>query len=649
MSARRHLAVLLTLTAAGLSLGCSPLIGLVVRAAESGGGGDIRAGETRRGTTRAGHDAWTPACGAPNGGGDVAYTFVPEQTGTYRVDVNASYDCVAAIFDEERESVACNDDTGATSHSQVEARLEAGRTYHLVVDGYRGATGSFRLALSALALEEPLPPGTAEDALVLDQERSGDTRSGEDTRTPPCGSTPGSPDDTWTLTPPEDGRYRIDVTSDYDATLAMYLPGASEPLACNDDEQTTRASRVEVQLSAGVPYQVVVDGYHGATGTYRVRATRIGGAGASQVLPPNTPTRGDTRGQADTRTPGCGSHAGSPDQTWRFTPTRTGPVEIHVDSEYDAVLAIYEDGAATPIQCNDDYQGTRTSRLTERLEAGRTYEIVVDGYAGGSGAYMIRATEIASSGGGPLALGATVQGNTVGGVDQRTPTCGASPGSPEETWIFVAPEAGMYAFQVDADYDSVLALYLNGQALACNDDHGSTRASRVEASLPAGQRVEVVVDGFHGQTGSYRLQATRMRPAPLPPAPATVENIGAMERRCGGAPALIEGQLTAQVGPAAADARTSCAGGAGGGEALYTVQVSVPTVLHVTAEGAPGPVLELRSGCSRGHAVLACDGSAPQAALHARLEPGRTYTLLVDSRAAAEGEITLQTRFETLP
>lgn len=635
--------LLIALVALALG-GCSPLLGLIVRAAESGDAGELRVGEPRSGNTRGAADRHSPTCAGGGDAGDDSYVFVPETSGTYRVDLNGGYDCVVSILDDSGETVACNDDTGETSHSQVEAALEAGRRYTVVVDGYRDATGTYTVRVDALTLDTPPPAG---NALAVGQERPGDTRNQTDHRTPPCGSTPGSPDEVWTFTPPEDGSYQIDTTSDYDGTLAVYAPGQSEPIACNDDEGSTRASRVNVQLSAGTAYEVVVDGYHGSVGSYRIGVTQTGSGTASQVLTAGTPVRGDTRGQSDTRTPGCGSRAGSPDQTWTFTATQSGPLQLHVDAEYDSVLAVYEQGGSNPIQCNDDFQGTRMSRLTVPVVQGHTYEVVVDGYGGASGAYMLRATQVTSSGGGPIQLDQQVSGNTSAGNDTRTPTCGSRSGSPDETWTFVAPSAGMFRFHVDGDFDSVVAVYLNGAQLACNDDHGSTRASRVEASLQAGQRVEVVVDGFQGGAGGYRLRITNIGAPVLPVAPAGIENINALELRCGGAPQLTAGRLTAQVRSATAHARVSCGGGGGGGEALYRIQVQRPTVLTVSATSPAGPVLELRRGCSRGHTVLSCNGDDPRANLQARLEPGRQYTLVVDSRSASDADVTLDVQLNT--
>lgn len=642
---------------AALLAGCSPLIGLVVRAAQ-GGASELRAGETVRGTTRGQPDAHQPSCGAPGGAGDRAYVFVPEATGVHTIEVEATYDSVVAVRDEAGEWIACNDDTERTNHSVVRPSLEAGRRYTIVVDGFRAATGSFSLRLDA---PEPGPePVPAQGALALGERREGDTRGRTDTRTPPCGAAPGSPDQTWRFVAPAAGRYVIDVDSaDYDGVLAVYAPGAADPIECNDDHGSTRASRVVVELSAGQAIDVVVDGYRGAEGAYGVVVRALdadGPAPTSQELLLDTPARGDTRRGTDRFQPGCGSQPGARDEAWLFRPPETGAYRFHVDAEYDSVLAVYELGGTSPLLCNDDFGSTRASRLATRLERGRRYLVVVDGYARNEGAYTLTATAVVSGGGGALRVGELARGNTAGGADQHTPACGSRPGSPDERWTFTAPASGQYTFHVDADdFDSVLALYdAQGRELACNDDFGNLRASRVEVPLSAGDTVVVVVDGFQGASGSYQLRvapAGALGPSPTPPLPPTppppppveVENMGAMETRCASAPALPEGLSAGRIVAATRAARTSCGSGTGG-DAVYTVQVPAAATLTLRTESTLPIVLELRAGCSRGHTVVACETASNdpnRVALSARLEPGRTYTLVVASLRAGDATFAL--------
>lgn len=124
----------------------------------------------------------------------------------------------------------------------------------------------------------------------------------------------------------------------------------------------------------------------------------------------------------------------------------------------------------------------------------------------------IAATGVAPDGG--LVVGQEVQGNTALGTDSSTPSCHRAAGSPEQTWSFTAPADGTYRFHVDASYDAVLAIHTpDGAELGCNDDYGNRRTSEVAATLVGGRTYAVVVDGFRGQSGAYRLRVDEGAPA----------------------------------------------------------------------------------------------------------------------------------------
>jgi len=527
----RRAAPLLALLAGG----CSPLLGLVVQAARSESQ-DIALGQVVSGSTRGASDDFAPSCGAPDGGGDRAHVFVPPRTRRYAVDVSAGYDSVVAVRDDAGEWIACNDDSDRASHSRVEATLEAGRRYTIVVDGYRGRTGDYRLVVEPIpdAPESepasPAAPADPEGVLAVGAPMRGDTAAGSDRYSPPCGARPGTPDAVWRFTPPASGPYQLDVIARFDSLLAIYGPDGGEPLGCNDDFGSARRSRLVVSLEEGVEYAVVIDGYNGATGRYLLRASPV------------------------------------------------------------------------------------------------------------------------RSGGGTLALGQSVAGHTGVGSDRFTPSCGATPGSPEEVWRITIPQDGTYRFSVHAGFDAVVALIdQSGAELACNDDHGDPRVSRIEAPLARGDQLRVVVDGAGGLSGPYRLSVTPMTAEGSAPGDAAApEDLTAI---CAEAPSLGPGLTAGRVIAAEHRVRASCGRGLGG-ESLYTVQVQAPTDLVVEAESRLRPVLELRDGCAGAPTVLACDAGTPSpvhARLSARLEPGRTYYLLVDTQTRGDGTFTLDATFSPVP
>jgi len=196
----------------------------------------------------------------------------------------------------------------------------------------------------------------------------------------------------------------------------------------------------------------------------------------------------------------------------------------------------------------------------------------------------------------------------------------------------------------------VVALFdASGAEVACNDDHGSPRVSRIDVGLSAGDALRVVVDGAGGLTGPYRLSVTPMTAEAS--APGDEASPSPLPSRCAEAPALAEGLSAGRVVASEGVATPSCAR-APGGEAIYAVNVDAPTDLVVEAESRLRPALELREGCGASAPVIACDAGTPSpvhARLAARLEPGRTYHLFVDTRARGDGTFTLDAAFTPVP
>lgn len=112
---------------------------------------------------------------------------------------------------------------------------------------------------------------------------------------------------------------------------------------------------------------------------------------------------------------------------------------------------------------------------------------------------------------GALVVHSTATGSTDGAFQQfnAPPECVpyAGRGSPEERWTFTARTTATYLFELDATYDGTLALVDKaGNTIACNDDaKGSHRRSLINIALDAGTEVAVMVDGFGGDRGSYKL------------------------------------------------------------------------------------------------------------------------------------------------
>jgi hypothetical protein len=107
------------------------------------------------------------------------------------------------------------------------------------------------------------------------------------------------------------------------------------------------------------------------------------------------------------------------------------------------------------------------------------------------------------------ALGSPVATNTTCGSTNQapTPSCAYS-AAPDHTYFWTAPSSGTFTFTTSgSSYDTLLHIYnsSNGAALGCNDDSGGTLQSSLTLSLSAGQQIRIVVDGYAGNCGGFRL------------------------------------------------------------------------------------------------------------------------------------------------
>ncbi|MEZ4386834.1 MAG: hypothetical protein R3D98_04535 [Candidatus Krumholzibacteriia bacterium] len=114
---------------------------------------------------------------------------------------------------------------------------------------------------------------------------------------------------------------------------------------------------------------------------------------ADGVVIPGIPyyTSGTTVGFTDDYDEACPyAQSTSPDVVYLYTPTVDELVEVDLEgSSYDTKVYIYDD-QLNLVACNDDYYPDYTSLLQfVQLEAGVTYAIVIDGYGGAAGQYVM--------------------------------------------------------------------------------------------------------------------------------------------------------------------------------------------------------------------------------------------------------------------
>lgn len=167
--------------------------------------------------------------------------------------------------------VASNDDAGGGNTSRVEFEAQAGVTYQIAVDGFDGAGG-------AVSLSVALSGGPSNDAFSNRTMLTGNYSSVSGTNSqataevgePAHASSPASKSIWWTWTPSYSATVTISTTgSRFDTILSVYNGDSVSllsPVVSNDDFGSNYTSSVSFQATAGVSYQIAVDGYNGATG-----------------------------------------------------------------------------------------------------------------------------------------------------------------------------------------------------------------------------------------------------------------------------------------------------------------------------------------------------------------------------------------------
>jgi hypothetical protein len=288
----------------------------------------------------------------------------------------------------------------------------------------------------------------------------------------------------------------------------------------------------------------------------------IGGATGPAVA------SGNTGADDDDIDASCGGSGGN-DRVILFTAPADGSYTFDTyGSSYDSKLSLHLD-CASEVACNDDAGGGLQSQVQLDMTAGQHVMVVVDGYDGNTGDWVLNVTlvpemppvcgdavvaapEICDGanlngqtclfqgfpGGGVLAcagdcltfdatgcidgpyacsdedIGSTTgaavaAGDTSDDDDDLDGSCGGTGGN-DHVVTFTAPAAAMYTFDTfGSAYDTKLGLYSDCMSeLYCNDDTGGLQ-SQLVIGMGAGQAVLVVIDGYDGSTGAWVLNITQ--------------------------------------------------------------------------------------------------------------------------------------------
>lgn len=326
-------------------------------------------------------DGSAGSCGG-QAGNDAEYLFTAPSTGAFLFDtIGSSIETYVYVQDG-----VCGGDEIACGPDGTIAYLTMGQQVTVVVDAVSGG-GDFTLNVGTLVGACPdVDLGSDLPVSVM-----GNTADGDNTEDSTCGGTVTN-DDLYQFTATEAGLYRIETTGSTADTILFLLDGGcgGAEISCNDDATPSTTDSFLLQpLEAGQTVLVGVDGND--EGAYQLDIAFL--ACPAEDLGNTVPQSvdGSTVGYPDILSAtNCMSDGDAPDYTFEFTAPATNTYTFDTGgSGYDTYLYV-QDGACNgpELACNDDFIGLQ-SQVSVDLDQDQTVVIVVSGYSGQSGNFVL--------------------------------------------------------------------------------------------------------------------------------------------------------------------------------------------------------------------------------------------------------------------
>jgi len=471
--------------------------------------------------------------------GSCARGSAPERVFAFQVDVRSQvsvtvetqFDGVVYIVRQcgvAESEVACNDDAGGTTRSQVQATLDPG-TYFAIVDGFREQAGNFDIIVSVS--EAPSIAAVCTDApmLPIGQVQRGSTVGVPDSFQATCAGNTRAPDRVFKVTAGAPSRLRVRQQSSHDGALHLRRScgEVSSEVACNDDFGDSHRSMISGLLTAG-DYYLIVDGYGASESgdfelnTELVPATGGNAAGDTCQQPEASPVGRrvelDTIQAHDDSTGSCGGQ-GAADVVYQLNIAARSRLRATIEgNEFAGALYVQSrcGDASSELACQPFGVNHKAAVIDTTVAAGQ-YVLVVDGNTAndfGSGTLVVQVDDLAAlervcRSAPQLRPGQEERGSTALGNDRFQASCANNATSNDVVYQLVVRRRSLAKIVLAGDYDSTLHLRSTctdiATEIACNDDQGDNRHSGIEAALDPGTYY-VIVDGFRsGNQGNYTL------------------------------------------------------------------------------------------------------------------------------------------------
>ena len=310
----------------------------------------------------------------------------------------------------------------------------------------------------------------------------------------------------WSWIAPSDGVASINTAgSNFDTTLAIYR-GTSlsqlELIASNDDDGSTTASQTKFVASAGIEYQIQVDGFNAQQGTIVLNYPQVlAPTGHAQII-----------AQPSTSTASAGSNT---------------VLDIEVDGATPRSIQWFKNGipisgATTrslqlnPLTSSDagQYSAEVSNAVGNELSRSVPLQIAPAG-AAPSNDNFVNAINLPGTEGSAIGYTQSSSGET--GEPNHA---GVSTPLHSTWWQWQAPTSGALRVKsFGSDFDTTLAVYtgsaVNALSLLANNNNAQNSSIFLQSDLSvlvqAGETYRIAVAGSGGATGSVRLDYRHTR------------------------------------------------------------------------------------------------------------------------------------------
>jgi len=361
------------------------------------------------------------------------WSWTAPSTGTVTFDtIGSNFDTWLSAYTgspvNNLSLIGFDDDGGGVNNtSKLTRNVTAGTTYQIAVDGWQSNTGQINLNITA--------PPPANDNFVNAIALTGATVNSTGSNHGATGQV-GEPAQSgqinsawWSWTAPSSGFFQVDTAgSNFDSYLSVLTGPTVNNLSligADDDLGPGVTSLYNLNATAGTTYRIAVDGFS----NYSLGSINLN---IAPTAPPNDnfanriALTGSTANATGSNIRATGE-ANEPAQSWTtesvwwtWTAPATGNYTFDtIGSNFDTWLSVYTGSAVNNLTRTgfDDDGGVvnNTSKLTQSVTAGTTYQIAVDGWSSNTGQIQLHIAP--TPGPAPVAnLTETANADTINGL-----------------------------------------------------------------------------------------------------------------------------------------------------------------------------------------------------------------------------------------